>query len=112
MGQNVTLVAGDWQERGIILLPASAPEFNTLLSTLAPGTQSDLSPLSTYSFILQNLTLKPVIAFGVRWTCVAADGRSRTRDGVVEPHKLIGVIDYCFRRGARRHTHIEFEGES
>jgi hypothetical protein len=79
--QNVTISVGEWQDKGILLLPATSPDFTKLVSTLAPaGTPSDFAQVAPYSFVVQNLTAKTVIAFSVRWKCVDAKWRTTNAD--------------------------------
>jgi hypothetical protein len=79
--QNVTISKGNWQDNGIWLLPATVPDFTNLVSTLSPtGTASDFARVAPYSFVLQNLTAKTVIAFSVRWKRVDSAGRTTNAD--------------------------------
>ena len=80
-GQGVALRPGTWVQNGVVLVPSSSEEFTSLVPDLIPfGAASNVSALFPYSFALRNYSGQTIIAFGVRWTRIDAQGRTRTTD--------------------------------
>jgi hypothetical protein len=93
LAQSITVVSGDWQGEGVVLVPPSSAEFGILAqSLLPPETASQVNPLYSQSFILSNATARTIIAYSMRWEWTDPVGQRRIHDVVYsETHLPAGI---------------------
>lgn len=87
LAQNTTLLQGDWEKAGIVIVPYdSSQAFPLLAQSSAPAALSqsgvDISGVLPYSFVLRNSSGHGIIAYSARWLTTDVSGHIETVDRV------------------------------
>jgi hypothetical protein len=76
---NVQVNVKDLSEQGLIIIDSSNPGYDEMVEALLPGVSKEtLESVSSYSFLVKNVSNKTLVAYSLKWEMVGFDGKTST----------------------------------